>query len=243
MKDRFSNVAKQYAKYRPYYPDSLIQFLLQQTPDRHCALDVGTGNGQVAGMLAKHFYIVKATDISQQQIEQAIKKPNIGYSVQSAESFNFPDNSFDLVTVAQAVHWFNFDSFFAEVKRTLCTGGIIAVWGYGLIETAGSLNTVIKDFYEQLRNFWDAERVHIDEAYANIPFPFVEIEAPSYQIDVKWTLDELTGFLSTWSAVKAYKEENGTDPVEAILPSFKLEWGEERVRPFWFKIFMKVGRK
>ena len=56
------------------------------------------------------------------------------YAVSAAEKTLFGDNSFDLVTVAQAIHWFDFKAFYSEVKRTLKHGGLLAVITYGLLK-------------------------------------------------------------------------------------------------------------
>jgi ubiquinone/menaquinone biosynthesis C-methylase UbiE len=188
MKDRFSEVAKQYAQYRPQYPAALFDFLLQHVNKKQLAWDVATGNGQVAATLADSFKMVYATDISAQQLQYAIAKSNIQYTEQPAEKTIFANQSFDLITVAQAIHWFRFNDFYKEVKRTLKPGGIIAVWGYGLIETSGFLNEFLKHFYASMKGYWDAERKHIDDHYANIPFPFKEIKTPSFAIEVNWDL-------------------------------------------------------
>ncbi|MBV9987935.1 MAG: class I SAM-dependent methyltransferase, partial [Chitinophagaceae bacterium] len=176
MKDNFSSQSQNYAQFRPHYPAELFSYLLGLVKERESAWDCGTGNGQVAGVLADHFGLVQATDISQQQLDQAISKPNIHYSVQSAEKTGFADAAFDLITVAQAIHWFRFHEFYSEVKRTLKPGGLLAVIGYGLLRTDAALQQLLDDFYRNTVGvYWDAERRYIDEAYTTIPFPFKEI--------------------------------------------------------------------
>lgn len=242
MKDRFSSVAQQYAQYRPQYPQSLYNFLLQHVQHTTKALDVGTGNGQVAAVLADHFSQVYATDISSKQLSYATNKPNIIYQCEPAEQTSFANHTFDLVVCAQAIHWFNVQRFFAEVHRILQPDGLVAIWGYGLITTAGELNIIISTFYHQLKDYWDKERRHIDEAYANIPFPFAAIECPPFTIDVQWTRQQLIGYLSTWSAVKAYIEKHAEDPVQAIATAIYAIWNDESARQFSFPVFMKAGR-
>lgn len=243
MKDRFSSVAKQYAQYRPEYPPQLYDFILQHVQQKDTAWDVGTGNGQVAGVLAAHFREVNATDISAQQLAHAVAKPNIIYSVQAAEETNFPAAQFDLITVAQAFHWFHFSKFFAEVDRTLKPGGLLAAWGYGLIETEGELNNNIKDFYKSIDEYWDAERRHVDDAYADIPFPYPLLEAPVFYIHASWTQPQLAGYLSTWSAVNKYIQKHDADPLQNFIDAFKANWGTAELRSFRFPIFLKMGRK
>jgi ubiquinone/menaquinone biosynthesis C-methylase UbiE len=225
MKDNFSQDSKQYAQFRPRYPKDLFDHLLSLVKEKNTAWDCGTGNGQVAGVLADHFTNVYATDISQQQINEAIKLPNIFYSVQPAEKTSFHEKEFDLITVAQAIHWFRFDDFYAEVKRTLKPGGIIAVIGYGPIQTIKPLQEIIDHFYKNIiGSYWDAERHYIDELYQTIPFPFEEITMPVFTMSYQWTLVQLTGYLGTWSAVKHYIKQHQTDPVALIQKELSGAW-------------------
>ena len=131
-KDLFSTQAAMYAKYRPAYPPALFEYILQFVSSHETAWDCATGNGQAALELAQHFRRVEATDISEAQILHAVKHPSINYSVSSAEHTDFPHRTFDLVTVAQAYHWFDFSAFEMEVKRVLKRSGVVAVWGYSL---------------------------------------------------------------------------------------------------------------
>lgn len=164
MKDNFSAQAQGYVQFRPTYPDELVDFVLSLTLSHESAWDCGTGNGQLGAKLADHFKQVFATDISAKQIAQAIQKPNLVYKVEPAEVTSFADASFDLITVAQAIHWFNFDLFYKEVRRTLKPGGALAVIGYGLPEVEGRTGDKIEAFYAQtLGDYWDKERHYIDE--------------------------------------------------------------------------------
>ena len=243
MKDRFSDAAKQYAQFRPTYPAALIAFVLQHVSAFNCAWDVGTGNGQVAAVLSAKFTTVEATDISAKQMDEAPVIGNVHYQILPAEKTNFSDQQFDLITVAQAIHWFHFNEFYAEVNRTLKPGGVIAVWGYGLIETAGSLNDILANLYYGLDQYWDAERKHIDEAYQKIPFLFKEINEQTFAIEVNWKIEELIGYFSTWSAVGHYKKQHEEDPVKKYISIIKENWGEEITRKFQFPVFLKLGKK
>ncbi len=135
MKDLFSSHSEDYSRYRPTYPAELYNFLRKLCQTRDRALDCGTGNGQVAGELANFFQEVYATDVSINQLSQAVQKPNIHYTKQSAEHMVFPNDHFDLVTVGQAVHWFNFERFYSEAKRVLKKDAVIAIFGYSLFRS------------------------------------------------------------------------------------------------------------
>ncbi|MDT0646572.1 methyltransferase domain-containing protein [Zunongwangia sp. F260] len=239
MKDNFSTKSADYAKFRPVYPQEVYDFIEKQLPQKQKAWDCGTGNGQVAAELAKFFEKVSATDISEQQLSHAPKMPNIDYSGQPAESTNFPDDHFDLVTVAQAIHWFKFNEFYKEVKRVLKPGAIIAIFGYGLFKSNPETNKVIDHFYRNIiGEYWDPERRYLDEEYKTIPFPFKEIKTPKISLQLHWSYDQLIGYLKTWSAVKHYEKANGRNPVDLIAEDLKQAFGEngEITYPILFRM-------
>ena len=243
MKDNFSSRSDQYAQFRPTYPDALFDYLLSIVPATDSAWDCGTGNGQVAHRLAAKFATVYATDISRQQMDNAVVLPNIHYSVQSAEKTDFSDSSFDLITVAQAIHWFDFDAFYKEVSRTVRSGGVLAVIGYNLIRISPAIDAVVDRFYRDVVGpYWDKERRYIDEGYRTIPFPFDEIKTPSFKNAFTWTLDHLIGYIGTWSAVKHYEKKNGSGPVELIRDELRQAWGEVGSRAVDFPMLLRVAR-
>ncbi|HVU55755.1 MAG TPA: class I SAM-dependent methyltransferase [Puia sp.] len=243
MKDNFSSQSDKYARFRPTYPDALYHYLLSIVPARDNAWDCGTGNGQVAQVLAASFKKVFATDISRQQIENAFRHERIGYSVQPAENTSFPDDSFDLITVAQAIHWFDFDAFYREVIRTIRNKGVLAVIGYGLFRLSPALDTIIAAFYRDVVGpYWDKERKYIDDNYRTIPFPFDEIETPVFENVFEWTFEHLIGYLGTWSAVKHYKKATSKDPVDLIHDELKKAWGERETCTGSFPILLRVAR-
>ncbi|MBZ9630095.1 class I SAM-dependent methyltransferase [Salegentibacter sp. LM13S] len=241
MKDNFSTQSSSYAEYRPTYPKELYEFLKGILTETTTAWDCGTGNGQVAGELANFFDEVHATDISKQQLQNAIKLPNIHYSEQPAEKTNFPDNTFDLVTVAQAIHWFNFEAFYQEAKRVLKPNGIIAVIGYSLFKSNPETDKVIRKFYNDIIGpFWDEERRYLDEKYQTIPFSFLEIETPEFEQKYQWSFNHLIGYLNTWSAVKHYEKEKGENPVNLIKNELKAAFGNEN--KIVFPVLFRLGK-
>lgn len=241
MKDLFSSHAKDYSRYRPSYPGAIFQFLQKIVPNKKKAWDCATGNGQVAGELANFFEQVYATDISINQLSQAIQKENIHYTKQAAEKTIFPASCFDLVTVGQAVHWFEFKKFYAEVNRVLKKEAVIAIFGYGLFKSDPATNETIDHFYNNvIGKYWAAERRYLQEGYKTIPFPFKEIEVPQIEMKQHWSLERLLGYLNTWSAVKAYEKEKGENPVEQIKPELQKNFGE--VGEVDFPLLMRIGR-
>lgn len=242
MKDNFSTQAKSYSKYRPYYPPEMIEYIVSFAAAKNNALDVATGNGQVAGELAKYFKQVYATDISEKQLENAVKAENIIYKAERAEDTSFGESQFDLITVAQAIHWFDFDAFYKEVYRILKPDGIFAVLGYGLFNATGEADKLLKHFYEDITGpYWDTERRYLDENYTTIPFPFNEIEVKQFTNEFIWTFDQLTGYLETWSAVQHYIKKNGANPVDLIRDELKEYW-EKSDRKVTFPLLLRIGK-
>lgn len=243
MKDNFSTISDKYAKFRPNYPQAIFDFLYPLLKEKQKAWDCGTGNGQIAQELAKDFRQVEATDISQSQLGHAHAADNIRYSLQAAESTNFEDDSFDLITVAQAVHWFDVDKFNEEVKRVSKSNGVIAIMGYELNTITPEIDQVIRRFYSDvIGKYWDSERKYLELKYQTIPFPFRELETPEIYNIKLWSFDNLIGYLKTWSAVRHFINANGYDPVNEISNDLKNVWGSAEVRKVSFPILFRVGR-
>ena len=208
------------------------------------AWDCGAGSGQLTQLLAPHFDAVVATDISAHQLQHAPYFENVSYQVQSAEHTSFAAQSFDLITVAQAIHWFDFDGFYAEVRRTLRPDGVLAVIGYGLIhpqqpELQGCIERL---YFKTLKGYWDAERRYIDEAYQTIPFPFEEITTPELSMSFQWSAAQLLDYLNTWSALKHYRAKNSDDPLYEFKAFFELDDHANQVFELKFPIFLRLGR-
>lgn len=221
----------------------MFDFILHHVPVHQRAWDVATGNGQVAGKLSQHFEQVMATDISENQLRHAVQRNNIIYKTESAEHSSFADASFDLITVGQAIHWFKFDAFYQEARRTSRQGGIIAVIGYPLFSISKEVDELIWKFYaETLHDCWDRERKYLDEQYATLPFPFTEIKSPPFEMRYDWTLDQLVGFLNTWSAVRHYVVKHGVNPVDSIAKDLQEIWTEDEKKKIHFPILLKLGR-
>ncbi len=242
-KDNFSRQAGDYARFRPLYPESLYDYLFSLTPARRAAWDAGTGNGQVAARLAMAFRHVYATDISARQLEKAPPRDNVTYRVCRAESTGFPGGAFDLVTVAQALHWFDFEAFYAEVTRVARPGALLVVWGYNLLRIEPAVDALVREFYRDVVGmYWDAERRHVEASYKTIPFPFPELPAPPLRMTTQWQREHLLGYLNTWSAVQGYIKANGVNPVEALRPGLEAIWPADETREVQFPLFVRAGR-
>lgn len=241
-KDIFSTQAGTYAAYRPHYPDALFEYLYSVCKGYGKAWDCATGNGQVAGRLSERFTDVYATDLSAQQVAHAIQRPNIHYSVQRAEHTNFADNSFDLITIGTALHWFDFDAFYKEAIRVAKDGAVIAAWAYAPFRGSEDLDAVVDDFtYKTLHDYWDPERKWVDEKYQTIPFPFEQPEHPDFKINVTWSFEHMIGYLNSWSSVQHYIRKHGVNPVDAIAPKLTQFWKNQEVKALEIPLFVKIG--
>lgn len=244
MKDYFSGHSSDYARYRPTYPSALFDYLYAQLDHHNTAWDCATGNGQIAVRLSERFANVYATDLSANQLAQAPARPNVTYLVAQAEDNLFNGQQFNLITVGQAIHWFDFDAFYANVNRTLQPDGWLAVLGYGRNTIDKSVDAVVHRLYaEVLDGYWDPARQYIEAAYRTIPFPFEEVATPKFTQTLRWSYDELLGYLNTWSAVKHYAKQRNQNPVDLVADDLRRAWGTSVQKESHFPILLRLGRK
>lgn len=243
FKDHFSVAAHEYDRYRPGYPAALIDFLAAAAPARDCAWDCATGTGQAAIALAARFARVCATDASSAQIAHAVAHPGVHYAVAPAEDCSLEDRSVDLVTVAQALHWLDLERFYAEVRRVARPGAVVAAWTYSLADADPVIDSLVEAFYVEMGPWWPAERVHVEDGYSNLSFPFEPIAAPAFEIREAWPLERLLGYFSTWSAVNRCRRETGEDPVAALARQLAAAWGDAAApRLVRWPLHLRVGR-
>jgi ubiquinone/menaquinone biosynthesis C-methylase UbiE len=245
FKDYFSDGSSAYRIYRPGYPKELFSYLSSLTPANVRAWDCATGNGQTALDLSNYYSEVIGTDASKNQIKHAQEKKGIVYKVEKAEQSSLEDHSVDLITVAQAMHWFDVEEFSSEVGRVLKSGGVLAAWTYGLLDIKPGINEEIQHLYGPVLDaYWPPERKMVEDGYRNITLPFEEIQPPEFHMETEWSLFQLLGYLSTWSAVKKYEAANGVNPVEQRFDKLARLWGdpEKRIRMHW-PLAMRVWAK
>lgn len=242
--DHFSAAAPAYAAHRPGYPPALFAFLAGQVAGHELAWDCATGSGQAALGLAPHFRQVVASDASAQQIAQAMPCPGVSYRVAAAESSGLAAASVDLVTVAQAVHWFDLPRFYAEARRVLKPGGMLALWCYERLSIAPELDAVIERFYaETLGPYWPPERRHVEAGYRDLAFPFGEVALPPMAMTAAWNLDQLMGYFSTWSALQGYRAARGGDPLPALRASLAPLWvSHDAAKNIKWPLSARLGR-
>lgn len=244
FKDYFSAHAAHYAQFRPHYPEALFAYLASIAPDRTLAWDCATGNGQAAVALAQHFHQVIATDASERQIESTEQHERVQYRVASAERSGLKDRSLDLITVAQALHWFDLPAFFVEAQRVLKADGVVAVWAYNLLTVAPEVDAVVNRFYRETTGpFWPPEREMIEAGYSTIEFPFEKTATPHFEMRASWTLEQLLGYLRTWSATQRFIGARGFDPVDSLGEELRPFWSEaDEQRTVRWPLDVRVGR-
>jgi SAM-dependent methyltransferase len=243
FKDHFSGHAVDYAKFRPHYPDEMFQHLASISPKHELAWDCATSNGQAAVGLARHFNRVIATDASAQQIERAEPDDRISYRVALAEASGIDSTSVDLVLVAQALHWFDLGAFFTEAKRVSKEDGVLAISSYKVLEIAPEIDAIIWKFYRETTGpFWPPERELVETDYKDIQFPFPELSPVPFEMREQWNLDQLAGYLRTWSATQKFIAARGFDPVDSLMEELGAVWNNpEQVREIKWPLYLRVG--
>lgn len=244
FKDYFSTVAAEYARFRPTYPPELFAWLASLPPSRGLALDCGTGSGQAAVGLARYFDRVVATDPSAEQLRHAQAHDRVEYRQAPAEDSGLPAGTVDLVAVAAALHWFDLDRFYAETRRVLRPGGFLVAWAYTNAVIAPELDACLHDYYyDVVGPYWPPERLLVEHRYADVPFPFEEVDPPVLEIRAEWVLSDLVNYLMTWSSTRLALQQTGRNPIEAVYGELRRAWGPpDRPRTVVWPLGIRAGR-
>ena len=244
--DHFSGHSHDYARFRPTYPAALFEWLAAQAPARDRAWDCGTGSGQAAVALAAQFTAVIATDASAEQVARAMPHARVQYAVAPAEAPGIDGASVDLVTAAQAFHWFDQERFFAAAATVLKPGGVLAIWMYRATSVSPDIDTIASDLeWRVLKEDWPGERRLVDTGYqsAVIPAPFEEFRAPPFVLIAQWTRDQYVGYVGTWSAVHRHRARTGADPLEPLAAVLQALWPENEQREVRWDLALRVLRR
>lgn len=239
----FSEDSESYNLSRPVYPEALYEFLTELCKTRNRAWDSACGNGQVSQHLINYFNEIQATDISENQIKHAFKHEKINYTIQKSESTNFPDSYFDLICVAEAIHWFDIPAYYSEVRRTLNNDGIFACWGYNNLRTESSINAIVKDtIMKEIIPYASSKTKMLREKYETINFPFEKIETPQLEMDIYWDMKQFIDYIRTWSAFKLYAAENSDEIIYSLEEKLSLIWKSNEKKKVKMDFFIQVGR-
>lgn len=227
FKDHFSGQSGEYQKYRPDYPPTLFEWLASVAPAHRLAIDVATGNGQAAVALAAHFNRVIATEPSAGQLAAARPHPRVEYRKEPAEGISVESGSADLVTAAQAAHWFDWPRFTAEARRVLRPGGLAALWSYNDCQVTPAIDRLVGDFSRDVVGpYWPRERRIVEEGYRSLVLPFEPLAVPAFEMTTRWDVAAMLGYLDTWSAVRRCRARTRRDPLPLLAKPLAEAWGE-----------------
>ena len=240
----FQDKADLYAQARPHYPSALFEFLASLTADRGTAWDCATGNGQAAIGLANHFERIEATDIADGQIANAFAHDRIRYSVQPAEMTRFAVHEFDLINVAQALHWFDLERFWKEVRRVLKPGGFFAAYCYAWSHVSADIDAAVETYVKTpVSSYWAPNNRLCWDGYRTIAFPFESLQTPTFTLTNAWDFHQFMDYMHTWSAVRRCMDKNGKDFYDLAGQKILEAWGDQGAkREVTSPLYVVVGR-
>jgi SAM-dependent methyltransferase len=164
-------------------------------------------------------------------------------AVAPAEESGIGAETIDLVTIAQALHWFELERFYAEVWRVLKPEGVIAASAYNLLHVEPAIDAVINHYYFDIVGpYWPPERALV-EKFEELRFPFPEIAPPPFEMTADWKVEHLLGYLRTWSATQRFMAANQTDPLKDVEKELRSAWGDaEQSRHVVWPLTVRIGR-
>jgi SAM-dependent methyltransferase len=242
MSDTFARASDDYAAARPLYPDALFRWIRETCPGHGAAWDCATGNGQAAIGLARHFDRVEATDISPEQVGEAFPGTNIRYSAQPAERTDFPDSSFDLIAVAQALHWFDHDAFWPEVRRVARPGALFCAWGYAWFRGAAPVeDALLGPVARIVEPYWAPNNRLLWDGYVDVGFPWPRLDPPELRIELSWPLRDIAAYVRTWSAYKRAAEAGHGAALEDAVAGAERTLGAGTRFDLWVPLTILAG--
>ncbi|MBX9400068.1 class I SAM-dependent methyltransferase [Lysobacter sp. BMK333-48F3] len=252
FKDHFSALARSYAASRPEYPDALFDAIGAHLPAGPVRVwEPGCGSGQATRGLAARYQRVHATEPSAAQIERhwareaALRgEGKVELAIEPAERCSLDDASVELVAVAQAMHWFERERFFAECERVLVPGGVLAVWAYGDFLAPEGMVEAVEAFRARIDPYWQPENAEVRDRYAGYAWPFAALPAPELWLEAEWSLGRWLGYLHSLSAVERCRAATGDDPVALHRTALSAAWGAaEDLRTIQWPLHLHLRRK
>jgi SAM-dependent methyltransferase len=240
--DHFSSIADAYVRGRFGYPEELFGFLADRCERRECAWDCATGSGQALRPLAERFQQVIATDISAALLERAPRLSNVSYKVAAAEHAPLSDKSVDLITVAQALHWFDLDAFWPEVRRVLRPGGVFCFWGYTWPLVDVKVDAILTELRATLLPYWPKQSALLHAGYAEVAPPFSAIASPPMKATASWTSADYLAHLVSWSAVRYCRERSAFDLLLTFEQRLREIWGDGAARQVHWPLVVRTFR-
>ncbi len=243
FKDHFSGHASSYRSARPVYPPALAEYVASLAPNHARVWDVGTGNGQLAELLANRFDVVFASDASRNQVEEARPHPKIVYAHEPAESPSLGPASVDAITVAQAAHWLDLERFYGAVRRVARPGAAIVLAGYERCAITPSIDPLVERFSSETVGIdWPPERALLDNRYRGLAFPFEEVQAPAIVMAHTWAREEFLAYVGSWSSVQRHKKRTGIDPMPPFATEVRTRWHDGVEHEIRWELCIRAGR-
>ena len=205
----------------------------------------------------EHYRQVVATDASKVQLERATPHPRILYlhtpptaKDDELASLIGGENSVDLITVAQAVHWLDLPTFYPLASRLLRKpGGVIAVWCYNSPAVNPEFDAAMEAFFHTTLPYRERNANHVFDEYKSLPFPFESVGLGSEGNPVAMDIPKEVSFggisrwLGSWSAVVTAKRQGVDLLSDEVIKGLESAWGGSKlVRSVAFKAFMLAGK-
>ena len=237
------SAASSYDRVRPSYPPELFAALAKRVASHRVAWDAGSGTGKAAATLVDSFDRVVATDASLPMLLHARPAKRVLYCVCDSSRVALRDHVVDLVVAAAAVHWFDLDPFYEEVRRVLDAKGRIVAMSYFAPVFANALDADFGTFVKEvLEGYWDPRTRTVMDAYRSLPFPFREEPAPAFDAVARWNVNEFLDYLDSLSAARAFFDRHGERPSMHVAESVRRHWGDKGTRDVSFPVFVRIGR-
>ena len=210
VRNSFSNVIDAYKKYRRDYPEKTYDLIHEFCPDVSAkVLDLGCGTGIATNHLALYYDTVVGTDREESMVEAAREGAvaNATFIATSSEKLPFEDSSFDLVTVASAYHWFDYDRAGKEIYRVLKPNGKLCVfWKNG---NGKSKNYLPSFAYENLKKFItdipSANKEKLSDAIF-LRVGFIKVDDEEFDFEDIYSKEEILGYIQSHSTFNLLDE-------------------------------------